>query len=157
MAYEMRRTDRSISEAQAREIMAQADHGFLATVGEDGWPYVVPLNHVLDGDTLYVHCALGGHKLDNIAHDERVSYCGVAHTEIDPKAVTTRYRSAIAFGRASVVEDEAEKRKALELLGRRFCAGYEAEVQAEIRQDGPKTSVVRIRIERITGKANIPA
>ena len=56
-----------------------------------------------------------------------------------------------------MVEDEAEKRKALELLGRRFCAGFEAEVQAEIRQDGPKTSVVRIRIERITGKANIPA
>ena len=47
-----------------------------------------------------------------------------------------------------------EKLKALELLGNRFCAGFEAEVQEEILKDGPKTLVVRIRIERITGKAN---
>ena len=157
MAYEMRRIDRSVSEAQAREFLARADHGFLATVGEDGWPYGVPLNHVLDGDVVYVHCALGGHKLENLAHEERVCYCAVARAEVDPKEVTTRYQSAIVFGRAHIVEDAAEKRRALELLGRRFCEGYEAAVQEEIRKDGPKTSVVRIRIERITGKSNCTA
>ena len=47
--------------------------GVLATVGEDGWPYAVPLNHVLAGDVLYVHGATEGHKLDNIAHEARMS------------------------------------------------------------------------------------
>lgn len=154
MGHDMRRIDRALSEDEAREIMARADHGFLATVGEDGWPYAVPVNHVLAGDLIYFHCALSGHKLDNIAHEERVAYSAVASAEILPKEVTTHYESAIAFGRASIVEDPAEKRRALELLGRRFCPGFEPEVQEEIRKDGSKTVVVRIRIEHLTGKAN---
>jgi uncharacterized protein len=154
MVHDMRRIDRALSEDEARRILARADHGFLATVGEDGWPYAVPVNHVLAGDLLYIHCALSGHKLDNLAHEERVAYSAIAHAEISPKEVTTRYESAIAFGRAGVVADPGEKLKALELLGNRFCAGFEAEVQEEILKDGAKTLVVRIRIERITGKAN---
>jgi uncharacterized protein len=154
MVHDMRRIDRSLSEAEAREIMARADHGFLATVGEDGWPYAVPVNHVLAGDLLYFHCALSGHKLENLAREERVAYSAIASSEILPKEVTTHFESAIVFGRANIVEDAAEKRRALDLLGSRFCAGFEAEVQEEIRKDGPKTLVVRIRIERITGKAN---
>ena len=154
MIHDMRRIDRSLSETEAREIMARADHGFLATVGADGWPYAVPVNHVLAGDLLYFHCSLSGHKLENLAHEERVAYSAIASAEISPKEVTTRYESAIIFGRASLVEDPIEKRKALELMGLRFCVGFEAEVQEEIRKDGPKTVVVRIRIEHITGKAN---
>jgi hypothetical protein len=154
MIHDMRRIDRELGEAEARAILARADHGFLATIGEDGWPYAVPLNHVLDGDLLYLHCALSGHKLDNIAHEERVSYCAVASSTIIPEQVTTHYESAIAFGRASLVEDAAEKQMALELLGRRFCAAFPEQVAEEIRKDGPKTAVVRIRVERITGKVN---
>jgi nitroimidazol reductase NimA-like FMN-containing flavoprotein (pyridoxamine 5'-phosphate oxidase superfamily) len=154
MAHDMRRIDRALSEAEAREIMARADHGFLATVGADGWPYAVPVNHVLAGDLLYFHCALSGHKLENLAHEARVTYSAIASAQILPKEVTTHYESAILFGRASLVDNPGEKRRALELLGLRFCAGYEAEVQEEIRKDGPKTVVVRIQIERITGKSN---
>jgi nitroimidazol reductase NimA-like FMN-containing flavoprotein (pyridoxamine 5'-phosphate oxidase superfamily) len=78
----------------------------------------------------------------------------VAWAEVLPQALTTHYASAIAFGRASVVEDPAERRLALALLGERFCGGFRAEVQEEIRKDGPRTAVVRIRIERLTGKVN---
>lgn len=154
MIHDMRRINREVGEAEARAIMARADHGFLATVGEDGWPYAVPVNHVLDGDTLYFHCALSGHKLDNLGREPRVAYSAVASEQVVPESVTTHYESAIAFGRAEIVTDAAEKRRALELLGRRFCPGFEAEVEREIRHDGPKTHVVRIRIERLTGKVN---
>lgn len=154
MMHDMRRTDRSLSEAEARQIMAEAAYGFLATVGEDGWPYAVPVNHVLAGDILYFHSAQAGHKLENLAHEERVAFSAVTRAEIVPQEVTTHYRSAIAFGRASLVEDPAEKLRALELLGSRFCAGFETEIQEEIRKHGPRTAVVRILIERITGKAN---
>jgi uncharacterized protein len=154
MIHDMRRIERGLSEAEAREIMTRADHGFLATIGEDGWPYAVPVNHVLAGDLIYFHCALSGHTLENLAHEERVAYSAVASSEILPKKVTAHYESAIAFGRAHLVEDPLEKQRALELLGHRFCAGFETEVEEEIKKDGPRTNVVRIRIERITGKAN---
>lgn len=154
MIHDMRRVDREVSEAEARDILSRADHGFLATVGDDGWPYVVPVNHVLVDNLVYFHCALSGHKLENLAFEDRVAFSAVASSKILAKEVTTHYESAIVFGHASQVEDATEKHRALELLGRRFCAGFEPQVAEEIRKDGPQTVVVRIRIERITGKVN---
>jgi uncharacterized protein len=151
--HEIRRKDRALSESEAREILSRAEYGFLATVGADGWPYLVPVNHVLTGDLIYFHSALSGHKLENIANEERVAFSAVASSEVLPEELATLYESAIAFGRASVVDDSDEKRQALELIGRRFCAGLEDKVQEEIRKTGSKTTIVRIRIERITGKA----
>src|ERR1035438_6991655 len=72
---EIRRRDRALTEEQAREILAGAERGVLATLGADGWPYAIPVNHALSGSVLYIHCAVEGHKLENIAHEERVSFC----------------------------------------------------------------------------------
>ena len=116
MFREVRRRDRGLGEEEAREILARAEHGVLATVGKDGWPYAVPLNHVLAGDVLYLHCALEGHKLENLAHEERVSYCAVATAEVIPAELSTLYESAVVFGRATLVTDAEEKHRALKLL-----------------------------------------
>ena len=151
---EIRRSDRALNEEQAREILARAEHGVLATVGVDGWPYAVPVNHVLAGDVLYVHCALAGHKLENIAHEERVSFCAVAGATVLPASLSTLYESTIVFGRAAVVTDPAEKRRSLELLAVRFCGAVTPEAEKVIADSGSRTAVVRIRIERITGKAH---
>ncbi len=154
MFREIRRRDRALPEAEAREILARSEHGVLATVGADGWPYAVPLNHVLAGDVLYIHCASEGHKLENIADEGRVSYCAVASATVLPAKLSTLYESAIVFGRVTLVSDATEKQRALELLGQRFCAEFTSEVEDAIRKDGPRTTILRIQIERITGKAH---
>ncbi len=151
---EIRRSDRALSEDEAREILARAEHGVLATVGPDGWPYAVPVNHVLSGNTLYIHCAVEGHKLENIAHEERVSFCAVASATVLPDTLSTLYESAIAFGRAALVTDPAEKRRVLELLAVRFCGSVSAEAEKSIATSGARAAVVRIQLERITGKAH---
>ncbi|HWR53021.1 MAG TPA: pyridoxamine 5'-phosphate oxidase family protein [Bryobacteraceae bacterium] len=154
MAFvEVRRKDRQVSELEAREILGRAEHGVLATVGPDGWPYAVPLNHVLSGNILYIHCASEGHKLDNIACDERVSYCAVASATVLSEQLSTLYESAVVFGRAHVVIDPGEKRQALELLVTRFCGAWSAEAEKAFSAWFPRTAVVRIEIERIAGKA----
>jgi nitroimidazol reductase NimA-like FMN-containing flavoprotein (pyridoxamine 5'-phosphate oxidase superfamily) len=150
----IRRSDRAVREEQAREILARAEHGVLATVGTDGWPYAVPVNHVLAGDVLYIHCALEGHKLENLVHEERVSFCAVAGATVLPASLSTLYESAIVFGRAAVVTDPAEKRRALELLAIRFCGAVTPEAEKVIADSGSQTAVVRIRIEQISGKAH---
>lgn len=127
----------------------------LATVGTDGWPYAVPVNHVLAGDVLYIHCALEGHKLENLAREERVSFCAVAGATVLPASLSTLYESAIVFGRAAVVADAAEKRRALELLAIRFCGAVTPEAESVIAVSGSQTAVVRIRIEQISGKAHL--
>ncbi len=123
----MRRREREVSEAEARDILGRAEHGVLATVGEDGWPYAVPVNHVLRGNVLYIHCALEGHKLENLAHEGRVSYCAVA------SAGTTIHFLTSLIDRFSVDE---------------------AKAAAALSNWSHKTAVIRIDIERITGKAH---
>lgn len=151
---EMRRRDRALTEQDAREILAQADHGVLSTLGADGWPYGVPVNHVLCGDVLYIHCAREGHKLENIAHEDRVSFCAVASSTVLPDTLSTLYESTIVFGRAALVTDPAERRQAFDRLVIRFCGGLTPEAERTIATSGPQTAVVRVRIERITGKAH---
>ncbi|MGB7760067.1 MAG: pyridoxamine 5'-phosphate oxidase family protein [Bryobacteraceae bacterium] len=153
---DIRRTDRALPEDQARQILARAEHGVLATLGADGWPYGVPVNHVLSGDVLYLHCAAEGHKLENIAHEERVSFCAVAGATVLPARLSTLYESAVVFGRAAVVMDPAEKLRALELLAVRFCGGMTPEAERTIANSASQAAVVRIRVERITGKAHRP-
>jgi nitroimidazol reductase NimA-like FMN-containing flavoprotein (pyridoxamine 5'-phosphate oxidase superfamily) len=153
---DVRRSDRARSEEEAWEILARAEHGVLATVGADGWPYAVPVNHVLLGDVLYLHCAPQGHKLENIAHQERVSYCAVASARVLPEKLSTLYESAVVFGRAALVTDPVEKRKALESLATRFCGSLTAAAEDVIRTDASRTTVVRVQIERITAKAHRP-
>jgi nitroimidazol reductase NimA-like FMN-containing flavoprotein (pyridoxamine 5'-phosphate oxidase superfamily) len=153
---EVRRSDRALSEAEAQEILARAEYGVLATVGADGWPYAVPVNHVLCGEVLYFHGAPEGHKLENIANHAWVSFCAVASTRVLPEELSALYESAVVFGRAALVTDPAETRRALELLATRFCGTLTAAAEDAIRTDAARTTVVRIQVERITGKARRP-
>jgi hypothetical protein len=154
MHHAMRRKDRALSDIEALAILDQAEYGVLATVGEDGWPYAVPVNHVLSGDSIYLHCAMEGHKLLNIAHESRVSYCVVGRAKVLPEQFSTLYESAIAFGRVTLLRDDAERRLALEALARRFAPGLEAEVDRSIQKHFDHTAILQIRIEWITGKAH---
>jgi len=150
--HAMRRRDRELSEAEAWAILDKASWGVLATVGFDGWPYAVPLNHALVDGALILHSATSGHKLDNLTGDTRVSYCVVTESEVLPAELSTRYESAIVFGKATLIHDEAAKRQALGAFGQRFAAGH-PEAVAEIDKDLFRTAVLRISVERVTGKA----
>ena len=153
---EIRRSERAVEEEDARDILARAEHGVMATVSADGWPYAVPVNHVMCGDVLYFHCALEGHKLENIVREERVCYSAVASARVLPEKLTTAYESATVFGRAEIVTDPAERQLVLEALAVRFCEGVTPEAAKAIAGASSRTAIVRIRIERITGKANRP-
>jgi nitroimidazol reductase NimA-like FMN-containing flavoprotein (pyridoxamine 5'-phosphate oxidase superfamily) len=150
----IRRKDRELSEAEALSLLQEAEWGVLATVDEAGWPYAVPVNHaVVDGD-LIIHCATVGHKLANLAFNPKVSYCAVTQAETLPLELSTRYASVIIFGQGELLTDEGEKRAALRALGLRFAAAHPDLVDQAIDKDLFRTVVVRIRIERATGKAH---
>ncbi|MBK7294608.1 MAG: pyridoxamine 5'-phosphate oxidase family protein [Holophagaceae bacterium] len=152
-SHPMRRRDRELSEAEALDLLREAEWGVLATVDAEGWPYAVPVNHaVVDGD-LIIHSATAGHKLDNLAFNPRVSYCAVTLAETLPLELATRYASVILFGQAELVADGGEKHRLLQALGLRFAAGHSEVVAREVAKDLFRTTVLRIRILRATGKA----
>jgi len=156
MFREIRRKDRALSEKEAWEILAAAEWGVLSTLGEDGWPYGVPVNHVVVEKQLYVHCAQTGHKLENLAFESKVSYCAVTRSEVSPAELSTNFESAVLFGRAALVKDEPEKRRALEALLARFAPQHPEAGAESMRKHFAHTAVLRITPERITGKARRP-
>jgi len=151
--HSLRRKDRELSEAEALNLLREAEWGVLATVDAAGWPYAVPVNHAMVEGDLIIHCATAGHKLDNLAFNPKVSYCVVTVAETLPLELSTRYASAIVFGRAELVTDDREKREALRALGLRFAQEHADLVDREIEKDLFRTAVVRLQVERVTGKA----
>lgn len=151
--HPLRRRDRALDETEALRLLQEAEWGVLATVDEAGWPYAVPVNHAVVDGSLIIHCATVGHKLANLAVNDKVSYCAVTLAETLPLELATRYASVIVFGRGELLTDEDEKRAALRVLGMRFASEHADMVAREIEKDLFRTAVVRIRIERATGKA----
>lgn len=152
MHRELRRTERGITESEARALLERGEYGVLSTISTDGSPYGVPLSYcVLDG-AIYFHCAVEGHKLENIVADGRVSFCVVGATEVLAASFSTRYESVIVSGRAEEALD-GEKQRALEGLAAKYSAGFREEGLRYISAKGDRTRVFRITIDAIAGKA----
>ena len=77
MFREVRRANRRLPEAEAREILRTAMRGVLSTAGEDGWPYGMPMNHWYceEDGCLYFHTGKGGHREEILREHPRVSFC----------------------------------------------------------------------------------
>jgi uncharacterized protein len=148
----IRRNDREITSQDAGALLETAEYGVLSTVGPGGQPYGVPLSFVYRNDCIYFHCAVTGHKLDNIEYDARVSFCVVGKTKILPAKFATEYESAVAFGVASEVR-EAERFDALLWLLEKYCPDFVEEGKKYIEQKDNATRVFKIEITHISGKA----
>lgn len=153
MFKEMRRKERQLEETKALNILHDGEYGVLGTVGENGYPYTVPLNYVLADRKIYLHCAAAGHKLDNLAFNSKVSFCVVGRYKIVPEKFTTEYESVIVFGRASLVEGD-EKKEAMMKLVDKYAAAFRAEGEKTIDRVLSRVQVVKIEVDRITGKRN---
>ena len=153
----LRRTDRAVSAERAQEVLVGGFSGRLATVGADGWPYVVPLLYVWMDAQVYVHGArAGGHLRQNVEHDPRVCFEVDEPGEAFPYGrfecdTALEYRSVIVFGTIHVVSDRDEKARFCSELMRK----YGDSAWARPREFYPRLdeiTVYRIAIERMTGK-----
>lgn len=151
MFREMRRKGQQLSREEAESILQRNTSGVLAVIGDEGYPYAVPLSYVYKDSEIYFHCAKVGHKLDAILKESRVSFCVIDQDQIVPEKFTTYFRSVIAFGRAHVIEDADEKRQAIEALAEKYSPGCEGRDQ-EIQGAFTSLCIIRMDIEHMTGK-----
>ena len=152
----MRRSRQALGVDACKEVLSRSTSGVLALLGDGGWPYAVPLSYAFDGEKLYFHCAREGHKLDAIRREARASFCVVDRDEVVPEEYTTYFRSVIAFGRVRVVEDEAQKRAAIELLARHYFPQDSAENRRRaIEREWTGLCMLEMDIEHMSGKEAI--
>lgn len=152
MFKEMRRKDRELEITEAIELLKNCDYGIVSTVGENGYPYGVPVSYVYINNSIYFHCAVDGHKLDNLIHNNKVSFCVVGQTCILPDKFSTNYESVIMFGIANEVFDNEKNTILLEILNK-YSPDYIEKGKAYISNSSTKTKVIKISIEHISGKA----
>jgi uncharacterized protein len=155
---QLRRTDKSMSAAQMRELLACAYCGRTASVGADGFPYVVPNLFVWMDERLYLHTAKqSGHFLANVQSCPRVCF------EIDEPGETfpygpvecdtsIAYRSVVVFGAIDIVADRAAKLRFFSAFMRKYAPpeSWGRPKDSFPRVDG--TIVYAITPELMTGK-----
>lgn len=152
----MRRSKQQLSEEECAAILQRATSGVLAVSGDGGYPYAVPLSFVYADGKLYFHSAKSGHKLDGIRQNPRVSFCVIDQDEVVPAEYTTYFRSVILFGTARILEDEAEKRAAVELLALKYHpAATPEQRQSAIEEGFAPLCMVEITVTHMTGKEAI--
>lgn len=148
----MRRTAQLLPQAETEAILQNSTCGVLALLGDDDYPYAVPLNHVYVEGTLYFHGAMEGHKADAVKKHAKASFCAIAKDDVDAPTLSTRYQSVIAFGKIRIVEDEAEKKAAILALSDHFAPAFREKAEQEIAESWHHLCLFALDIEHLTGK-----
>lgn len=156
MFRDMRRKKQMLSPEDCFAVLERGTSGVLAVSGDDGYPYAVPLSYVYQNEKLYFHCAKSGHKLDAIRRNPKVSFCVIDQDQIVPVEYTSYFRSVIVFGHIRILEREAEKLSAIELLAIKYHPEDSAENrQKAIRQEYTPLCMLELSIDHMTGKQAI--
>ncbi|TAJ44922.1 pyridoxamine 5'-phosphate oxidase family protein [Methanofollis fontis] len=149
----MRRADREITDqAELEMALNEAVYATFALCGDDG-PYAVPLNFAHHCGAIYIHSALEGRKVEILRENPVVGFSAVVGAELLPAETPCgwgmRYHSVCGTGTAEMIDDSAEKARALNLIMAKYSGrgghAFTEEVLAMV-------CVFRIRIIGMTGK-----
>lgn len=151
----MRRKRQQLSDEESVAILRKATSGTLALLGDNGYPYAVPLSYVYSEGKLYFHSAMEGHKVDAIRNCDKASFCVIDSDDVKPQQYTTYFRSVIAFGKIHIVEDDAQRLTAARLLGNRYNPGHNEALEKELENGFKRMLVICLDIKHLTGKEAI--
>ena len=133
------------------------DAGMICHLGvvADGVPLVLPTAYGRDGDTLYLHgsSANGAFR----AADGQPACATVTHLDglVCARSVfshSVNYRSAVIFGTATIVEDEDERWRALEVITDHLVPGRWAAVRPPTRKEMAATAVLALPLAEASVK-----
>ena len=128
----------------------------LATLNEDGTPYVTPMHYICHQGFIYMHGLPKGKKIDNIKANPSVSMTvyEMQGLLLDPnnKAcdTNTKYESVILSGTAALVDDIDLKREVLMEIVKKHTPHLSELALPENMVRG--TAVIQVQILNMTGK-----
>lgn len=161
----MRRNHSEITDPkEIQRILSLTNIGRLATNGQDGYPYVTPVNFVsLDGN-IYFHCAPKGEKLDNLTRDPRVCFevdVPLSYIDIglDPDRPICNlhqfYHCVIIRGSAAVVKDDNLKVNVLNALIAKHENSHDFKKVTADMSAYKACEVIEIRPDSVSAKSDL--
>jgi len=154
MFREMRRIKQLLSMEDTIAVMKRCTNGVLACLGDDDYPYTVPLSYVYFNEKIYFHSAKTGHKIDAVTKNPKVSFSVIDEDTIVSKEYTTYFRSVIAFGKAKIAEGN-ERIEAFKALVEKYSGDQPEEAKLKEIMGCMQSYVIAIDVEHITGKESI--
>lgn len=153
---EMRQKKQELSRQEIADILHKGTSGVLALLGDNDYPYAVPISYVYDDGKIYFHGAKNGHKIDAIQRTAKASFCVIDKDLVVPEEYTTYFRSVIAFGQIRIIEGDLEKRAAMEKLAIKYAPEDTAASRDHAINRGWKPlCMLEMTIDHITGKEAI--
>jgi nitroimidazol reductase NimA-like FMN-containing flavoprotein (pyridoxamine 5'-phosphate oxidase superfamily) len=141
-------------------VHAILDAGLVAHVAlvQDGEPVVVPMLYGRDGETLYLH---GARKARVIRLLENTGRACVNVTLLDGLvfarsafASSMNYRSVTVFGKARLVDELDDKKRALHVISEHVMPGRRAELRLSHENELKMTGVIAIDIDAASAKVS---
>ncbi len=153
MFRKMRRFKQQISDAECREILTSQKRGVLSLIGENGYPYGIPIDHwFCDADgCLYFHGAKEGHKIDAIKACNKACYTVYDEGFRKPGEWALNIKSVIVFGKIKLVTDEDKTREICTQLVKKFTDDEEY-LERELKSALSRVQCLKLVPDYMTGK-----
>jgi len=153
MFREMKRKNQQLPEEECIRLLAELPRGVLSLLGDEGYPYGVPMDHYYSPEDgkLYFHCGKQGHKIDAIRSCSKASFCVMDEGFRKEGDWALNIKSVIVFGRVEILEDADRAVEITRQLSLKYTADREF-IEREIRQSSRNLLVFSLTPEHITGK-----
>jgi nitroimidazol reductase NimA-like FMN-containing flavoprotein (pyridoxamine 5'-phosphate oxidase superfamily) len=136
---------RPLTEEEKTALLKRQRLGRLACI-VGGSPYVVPINYVFDGTSIYSH-SLPGTKIDALRLNP------AACVQVDEIADDFHWASVMAIGDYEEITNATERETALDMLLARLPHLTPVESFHRNQTAEPSTLVFRVRIRELRGVA----
>jgi nitroimidazol reductase NimA-like FMN-containing flavoprotein (pyridoxamine 5'-phosphate oxidase superfamily) len=153
MFRDMLRIKQQLTEEECIEILKAEPRGVLSVLGDDGYPYGMPMNHWYceENGHLYFHSGMKGHKVDAVRNHEKVSFCVYDQGFRKDGEWALNIKSVIVFGRIRFLENQQEAVEIIRKLSYKYTSDAEY-IEREIRAAGARTLCLELIPEHMTGK-----
>lgn len=150
---ELVRKKKQLSLEACRYILRTERRGVLSVIGDEGYPYGMPMNHFYNDDDgcIYFHCGKLGHRLDALRACDKASFCVYDRGVAQPGDWALDVNSVIVFGRVEIIDDLKQIVDITSRLSRLFIQD-EDYIKAEIEGHGHLTLLLKLTPEHICGK-----
>ena len=150
----VRRQDRLLNEERANYLLENGEFGVLSMITPEHKAYGIPLNYVWNRDeSIYIHCAPNGRKLECIAYCSDVSFTIIGQTSIKPEKFTTNYESIVLTCKAYTNLPETERNQALKLFISKYSPHLQELGLSYAEKSFHRTEIIRLDIINVSGKS----
>jgi len=153
MFRDLTRKNKQLPHEECITILKEETRGVLSVLGDDDYPYGMPMNHWYNEEdgAIYFHCGKGGHRLDALKKHNKASFCVYDEGFRKEGDWALNIRSVIVFGRVEFIDDYETMNRIADALSRKFTDDDEY-IAREIKNAGPRTLMFALVPEHMTGK-----